>query len=302
MAYFINLRSHPVGGWLDTAAEVKIQLSPPPTATGFNQPPVDAVEFLAHVQGQHVLIGTHGFNVNFADGVAALSYWSTLLLLPDPAVFVGVLWPGDSVWAHGLDYPEEPRVADEAGQKLAPLLDTMLANAASVSFVSHSLGARVVLQAVNRMNGRSRRMMLMAGAIDDDCLTTEFQNAAQKIGTISVLASKRDEVLAWAFPLGNLVAGIIDKGHPWWHAALGRSGPSNSQITNFMSPFQIPDNWCYGHHDYLQDNPPYTGPPTTGNVNVPRNGSGWPLVDGSGNPWRGWQEAWSSAFVSTRFK
>jgi hypothetical protein len=302
MAYFINLRSHPVGGWLDTAADVKVQLSPPPMASGFNQPSVNQAEFFAYLQGQHVLIGTHGFNVNFADGVAALSYWSTLLHLPDPAVFVGLLWPGDSVWARGLDYPEEPRVADDAGQKLASFLDAALADAASVSFVSHSLGARVVLQTVNHMNRRSRYMILMAGAIDDDCLTTEFRNAAEKVDAISVLASKRDEVLAWAFPLGNLVGGIIDKGHPWWHAALGRCGPSSSQIANFTPPFQIPDNWGYGHHHYLQDNPQYNGPLTIGNINVPRNGSGLPLVDGSGNPWKGWQEAWSSAFVSTRIK
>lgn len=301
MTYFINLRSHPVGGWLDTADPVKVQLSPPPTNDGFNQPSVDISKFRAEMSGQHVLIGTHGFNVNFVSGVGALSYWGSLLHLAAPSIFVGLLWPGDSVWAHGLDYPEEPKVADETGEKLAPFLDDAVADAASISFASHSLGARVVLQTVNRMSRPLRRATLMAGAIDDNCLNSEFQAAARKVGEISALASKRDAVLGLAFPLGNLFAGIIDQGHPWWHGALGRYGPAKPQPTNFQAPFEIPDNWGYGHHHYLQDNPKYAGS-DLGDVNVPPNHSPYPIMDGTGNPVPGWQEAWSAAFVSTRFE
>jgi hypothetical protein len=301
MPYFINLRSHPVGGWLDTADPVKVQLSPPPTVNGFNQPSADLDQFRAATRGQHVLIGTHGFNVDFVDGVEALSYWGSLLSLPAPSLFVGLLWPGDSVWAHGLDYPEEPKVADESGEKLAPFLDDVMADAASVSFASHSLGARAVLQTINDMSRPARRVTLMAGAIDDNCLTSEFQKAAGRVSAISVLASKKDMVLGLAFPLGNLAAGIIDQGHPWWRGALGRYGPAKPWPANFQPPFQIPDNWHYGHHHYLQDNPPYTGGPV-GNVNVPANPSPVPILDAAGNPWPGWQEAWSSAFESTRFE
>jgi hypothetical protein len=303
MTYFINLRSHAVGGWLDTADLVKVQISPPPTNEGFNQPSVDLSQFRADVNGQHVLIGTHGFNVDFVSGVGALLYWGSLLHLdlPTPSVFVGLLWPGDSVWAHGLDYPVEPKVADETGEKLAPFLDDVLADAASVSFASHSLGARVVLQTVKRMSRPSQRMTLMAGAIDDNCLNTEFQPATAKVAEISALASKNDAVLGLAFPLGNLFAGIIDQGHPWWRGALGRYGPTKPWPGNFQPPFQIPGNWGYGHHHYLQDDPPYAGN-TVGNVSVPGNNSPLPILDAAGNPVPGWQEAWSSAFVSTRFE
>jgi Alpha/beta hydrolase of unknown function (DUF900) len=296
MTYFINFRSHAVGGWLDTSGAVRIQQSPPPTVSGFNQPAIDPARFVADIRGRHVLIATHGFNVDFASGVAALTSWSDLLHLPDASVFVGLLWPGDSVWAHGLDYPEEPRVADEAGEKLATLIDTTLADASDISFVSHSLGARVVLQAVNRMSRRARRVVLMAGAIDDNCLQTEFQSAAQRIDKISVLASRKDEVLALAFPLGNLLGGILDKGHPWWHSALGRDGPAKPTPANFDAPFQIPQNWDYGHHDYLQIKPPYTGA-TAGDEDVPPESSPFPLGGAAG-----WQEAFSAAFVATRLK
>lgn len=302
MTYFINLRSHPVGGWLDTADPIKVQLSPPATNEGFNQPSVNLSQFRADVNGQHVLVGTHGFNVNFVNGVGALSYWGSLLHLdpPAPSMFVGLLWPGDSVWAHGLDYPIEPKVADEAGEKLAPFLDDVFADAASISFASHSLGARVMLQTVKRMSRLSRRLILMAGAIDDNCLNGEFQSATPKVTEISALASKKDIVLGLAFPLGNLFAGIVDQGHPWWRGALGRCGPTKPWPTTFQAPFQIPDNWGYGHHHYLQDNPLYSGS-ALGNTNVPVNNSPYPILDSAGNPVSGWEEAWSAAFVSTRF-
>jgi hypothetical protein len=136
----------------------------------------------------------------------------------------------------------------------------------------------------------------MAGAIDDDCLVTEFKTTAAKITTISALASKRDEVLSMLFPLGNLLGGVIAEGHPWWHAALGHCGPSNPKPGNFLAPFEIPDNWNYGQHDYLRVDPP---PPP--NIPIPTDvpGQGSPLpAAGAG----GWQEAWSAAFCSTRFR
>jgi hypothetical protein len=209
---------------------------------------------------------------------------------------VGLLWPGDSIWAHGLDYPEEPRIANEAGQLIAPFLDANFGSAASVSFASHSLGARVVLETVSQMSLAVRRATLMAGAIDDNCLNTEFQAAAARIGEISVLASKKDQVLSAIFPLGNLLGGIIAAGHPWWHSALGHGGPSNPWPGNFQAPFEIPDNWNFGHGNYLEVDPP-PAPSIAVPTNVPPNGTDKPA-----NGTLGWQEAFSAAFSSTRFR
>jgi hypothetical protein len=136
----------------------------------------------------------------------------------------------------------------------------------------------------------------MAGAIDDDCLNAEFKTAAARIGEISVLASKKDEVLSALFPLGNLFGGILAAGHPWWHAALGHAGPSSPWPGNFQAPFEIPDNWNYGHGNYLQiDSPP--APPIPRPTNVPPNG--WAEPAGGA---QGWQEAFSAAFSFTRFQ
>jgi hypothetical protein len=254
---------------------------------------LNQAQFLNAIRGRHVLIATHGFHVDRASGIACLSNWEGLLQLPSPSVFVGLLWPGDSIWLHGLDYPEEPRIADDAGRLIGLFLDANFGGAASISFASHSLGARVLLETISQMNRPVRRAIIMAGAIDDDCLNTEFKAAAARIEEISVLASCEDEVLSAAFPLGNLFAGIISEGHPWWHAALGRAGPSAPWPSNFEAPFKIPDNWDFGHGDYLQLDPP------SPSIKVPTD------VRPNGSPEPGtnyWQAAWTAAFVSTRFR
>jgi hypothetical protein len=247
------------------------------------------------IRGKDVLIATHGFNVNRQSGIGSLSCWDSRLSLGPNGIFLGLLWPGDSVWLKALAYPAEPRIANEAGQLIGPWIDQNLSDAASISFASHSLGARVVLETIATMQRPVRRCIFMAGAIDDNCLTAEFQKAGGNIGQISVLASHEDAVLKDAFPLGNIAGGIIAAGHPWFHGALGLSGPSQPWPTNFRAPFQIPDDWGYGHGNYLEvdPNPPQIDTP----ADVPPQGSSKPA-----NGVQGWSEAWSAAFSSTRFQ
>jgi hypothetical protein len=258
-------------------------------------------DLLNAIQGQHVLIATHGFNVNRASGIASLSNWKGLLQLPMGSAFVGLLWPGDSIWAHGLDYPAEPKVADDAGALLADFIDTTFAAAASVSFASHSLGARVILSTINNMSLPVRRVMIMAGAVDDNCLTAEFEAAAEKVDQISLLVSKKDEVLSFAFPAGNLFSGIIAAGHPWWRAALGHAGATTPWPSNLQAPFMIPDNWDYQHGDYLliggQAAMKLPIP-----IGIPGNGAGYPGSAADGVAVAGWQSAFSAAFVSSMFR
>ena len=287
MTQFLDLRLAPVGGGL--AASVGIRQS-----TGGAYLSVSPSDLLNSIRGRHLLLATHGFNVNRVDAIACLSNWESLLQLPESSAFLGVLWPGDSIWAHGLDYPDEPKIADDAGSLLAGFIDANFQQAASISFASHSLGARVVLATISHLSLPVRRLMLMAPAIDDNCLTTEFKALATKINVLSVLASKKDEVLSVCFPLGNWIAGILAEGHPWWRAALGHCGPAKPWPANFHPPFEIPDNWKFEHGNYLQINhPPHSNLPLP--VDVPPQGSP-PLVG------IGWQEEFSAAFASTRFR
>lgn len=288
MTAFLDLRYEPVGGGLPAQVNVVQATSIDDYAT------MPITDLQSAIRGRHVLIATHGFNVNRKDGIASLSNWAGLLQLPAPSAFVGVLWPGDSIWAHGLDYPDEPRIADSAAAMLAPFIDTYFQDAASISFASHSLGARVVLGTIEHMSLPARRLTLMAGAIDDDCLSSEFANAAANVGTISLLASKKDTVLSHLFPLGNFVAGILDVGHPWWRAAVGHCGPVKKWPANFQGPFMIPDEWNFNHGNYLEvDAGDVPGAPLP--VDVPAQGTPPPTANG-------WPEAFTAGFESTRFR
>ncbi len=290
MTIFLDLRLQPVGGGL--AARVSTC-----QGTGIdNYMGLAMSDFVAAIRGRHVLIATHGFNVNRAHGIASLSNWESLLELPQASAFVGLLWPGDSIWAHGLDYPDEPRVADQAGELVAPFIDANFQSAASISFSSHSLGARVVLKTIATMRLPVRRLTLMAGAIDDDCLSGEFSAAAANVERVSILASRKDTVLSQLFPIGNFFAGILDVGHPWWKAAIGHCGPAKGCPENITLPFEIPDGWEFNHGNYLQVDPPPV-PKLPLPVEVPPQQT--PVPSGGA---AGWQEAFSAGFESTRFR
>jgi hypothetical protein len=279
MTWFLNLRADSAGG--NPAREVTVWRDGVLYA--------DLRTFPKEVRGRDVLLGTHGFNVNLRDGVDSLSRWGSLLKLGDNALFMGVLWPGDSRWAPVVDYPFEGGEARDSGRLLAPFVDGYFAEASSLSFVSHSLGARMVLETIHQMRRRVRRLTLMAGAIEDNCLVKEYWDIPAKVDEISVLASRGDYVLKLAFPAGNTLGGILYRGHPYWHGALGHDGPETPFPGNLRPGWQIPKGWGYGHGDYLgKASPPSLDPP----VNVPPEGTKLQVP----------ASTWSAAFVSTRFQ
>ena len=243
--FFLNTRSLPVGGGVVASADSITILDQTNTVHSVG-------ELAAAISGRDVLLITHGFNVNQMDGVQKLSEWGALLSLGN-ALPVGVLWPGDSRWIHVVDYPIEGNEAMAAGNLLATFLNKNFTPALSLSFASHSLGARVVLQTVAGLNRTVRRLLLMAGAIDNTCLSSEYANAAKDVGTISLLASRSDNVLKWAFPAGNFASGLFSRGAPYIHEAIGREGPSTDVTppANLHADWQIPDGWGFDHSDYL---------------------------------------------------
>lgn len=243
--WFLSTRAQSRGG--PVSAEVRIIDSANPGFTGDLKPAL-----LEAIQGKDVFFAVHGFNVNQQDGLDHLGFWLDKVDVGN-AVKIGVLWPGDCFVPIFVDYVVEGHEAIKSGKMLADFLNANFTGAVNLSFASHSLGARVVLQTIRGLNLHVRRVLLMAGAIDDNCLTNEYADAAKKIDQISLLTSKSDAVLAAAYPLGNPLQGIIDRGHPYYHAALGREGPANpGQLASRLhSGWEIPGKLDYGHLDYI---------------------------------------------------
>jgi hypothetical protein len=304
MTYFIDLRADNAGG--NPVADVNdivIRTDTRPTPST----PLDA-SLIQAIQGRDVLLGTHGFHVNRANGIDSLNHWSQWLRLGDNGFFVGVLWPGDARWIPYLDYPIEGNEAIKSGQLLAQYLTRNFTGANSLSFASHSLGARVVLETIRNLSGRVASVTIMAGAIDDTCLTSEYSDAANRINKISVLYSSRDDVLKWAFTVANPVSGIVTRGDPYWHGALGRYGPNPpDQPSNLWKSPVLPDIWDFGHLSYVNCDGAIGGQPAESgaffppNLVVPPQQTQSPAATPTPASVRNWQQAWAAGFVSTRF-
>lgn len=302
MTYFVDLRADSAGGNPVASVDaivVRTDAQPDPNPAQPLTP-----ELLQAVQGRDVLLGTHGFHVNRADGISNLSHWNEWMQLGGNGVFVGVLWPGDARWVPFVDYPMEGNEAIKSGQLLAGFLDQYFAGVKSISLTSHSLGARMVLETIRNISDPSRlgTLTIMAGAIDDTCLSDEYSDAAARMSRISVLASNCDDVLKWAFPLGNPISGIVTRGDPYWHGALGRFGPNPpGQPPNLSPTPTLPDGWNFGHFSYINCDGAVVGPPRESGPFVPL-----PLVvppQGTKKPADdlNWRQAWAAGFVSTRF-
>lgn len=285
MTMFIDLRTSPRGGgcaheasfWDDGDSFV-------PWAT-----------FAARIAGKHLVVATHGFNVDRADGVTSLGAWRGMYTLPAQTEYVGLLWPGDAQLLRVIDYPVEGTVAMDAGDKLAAALNAYATRALSISLVSHSLGARVILQAARQLARPVRTMVLMASAIENDCLRSEYGAAAANVVHINVVASRCDHVLELAYPAGNLLGRLFMGSAPNLHTALGRDGPDPALLAvQLGDACQIDVAWSFDHHNYLPDGPGAAPlPPQAALPAGPAVPAG--VLPGAPDTWK---PAWAAAYAS----
>jgi hypothetical protein len=149
-----------------------------------------------------------------------------------------------------INYPFEDKVASHAGALLGAFCNSYLKTARSISFLSHSLGARVVLEAVKASTRTVRMLCITAGAVNADCLTSEYEAAAQNCQQIRTLSSMKDLVLEFAYPPGDFLGDILDPDHALFEPALGRGGPAAPYEAS-VHPWEIPDSEGYNHGNYF---------------------------------------------------
>lgn len=258
MTRFISTRARTQGDGVKAAHVFASQGGNQPTET-----PIGLHLVPDLVEGKEVILAIHGFNVSHGDGVRAMILMEQELRLTDDQIFFGVLWPGD--WFLPIiNYPAEARDAVESGRRVAGLLNTAFRTAAGFSFISHSLGARVLMEAVQGLAVPARQLCITAAAADNDCLSGPYARVKRRAARTTVLASKRDLTLAAAYPLGDFASDIFwrDNDKPW-RAALGRAGPSPKEAAPVVHR-QIPKADGYDHGHYF---PPGKGP--AGPVDAP---------------------------------
>lgn len=295
MTLYLNLRQLMVGGYV-LDQPYMLQGAAVANLSGLTAVPWAQIPQL--VAGRNLLFIVHGFNVNFAAGARMNDRIVPLLDLAAGDLAIGVLWPGDS-FIPVVDYPFEGNVAITSGNAIATFCRNYLASARSLSFASHSLGARVVLQALLGLGRPARSVTLMAGAINQSCLVQEYAAAARNTTSLSMLASKGDQVLKLAFPLGDPLADLLHPDHPAFEPALGYAGPSLAEAALIDGPWQIPmpappADIDYDHGNYL---PPSDAVPPPSATNPP---SYIPVANYISNAFYGRPQTWPEAAPPAR--
>jgi hypothetical protein len=208
---------------------------------------------------RNLLFAAHGFNVSRPNGAFSIGALDDYLALSGPDLLIGVLWPGD-FWIPVINYPFEGSVAMSTGKLLANFCNRQCGETLSLSFLSHSLGARVVLEAISHLDKQQvKSVCLAAAAINQDCFLREYISTTKVSDRIFMLASEEDEVLRLAYAIGDPFADLLHQDHSYFTRALGRDGPPIPAVTPLTSPWQIPNDLDYGHGDYLPGAPPSNG-------------------------------------------
>jgi hypothetical protein len=205
----------------------------------------------------------HGFNVNRADGRDSLLRFAATLAPGTAAAYVAVLWPGDH-WTRAVSYMFEGNDADDSARALVRYIGDVIARGSEVSFVSHSLGGRVVMETVKglaKSDYTIQQVCLLAAAIDDFSLAHSeyYLSTVEQTQRVAVLASRKDRVLQLAYPGGDLLQSLIFFKTDTTGLALGFHGPKKTKhgaIPAKVFHAQIPDDRGSDHGHYLPGNPP----------------------------------------------
>jgi len=208
---------------------------------------------------------THGFNVDRAAGADKLHRLAAQLGLEGAVVLL--LWPGDSALG-AVSYPFEGRDADDTADYLVQFIDLNIDPSAQLSFFAHSLGARVVMECIGQLRDLGYRFgetCLVAAAIDDFSVSDLqlYRHVVDSTARVTVLASREDKVLKYAYPAGDLLQTFFFFWREHFGMALGYHGPrpgsDGSPVPDKIFHEQTPSDSQVDHGHYLPDG---SGPAT----------------------------------------
>lgn len=204
-------------------------------------------EVSAAVRRKHVCFLIHGFNVNRDNGYTGLGVMAQEfagkgvlpraspplnLLISDVDVVIPVLWAGD--WYLPVNYPFLLPDIRLTARHFADFIWSSASRMRRVSFVTHSMGARVALETARAALAARDRYTLpafdtaifTAGAAPDDIMDqADFADTIAAFRRFVVVSSSADTVLSGAFPWGNLAEQALWTDDPGSDVALGLHGP-----------------------------------------------------------------------------
>lgn len=212
------------------------------------------------LRAPRAIIVTHGYNVDREGAERTYEAFGALLHkngVTDTSVLgelVGFLWPGDKNMRiiGSFFYPAEITPAKDSAALLAKFLVNLRGPAGApiqVVLVAHSLGNRVALELIqeilsqpNHSWGRIEAICLMAAAVPVRMVDSGGRLfAAARTVRSRTLFAMTDNVLHWAFPTGEWLAG-----EGWFPQAVGVFG-NPADLWNEKFDLQPYD---HGHYLY----------------------------------------------------
>jgi esterase/lipase superfamily enzyme len=191
---------------------------------------LDLDNVMLQAAGKHVLVLVHGFRnpiKNVADSYDTLLtklIQAGLRATPHYDLVLGYTWPGFRTRL-GF-FPAIPSAA-RSGGFFRQLLERLCRSALTVDVQTHSLGARVALQALSATDGVFvDNLLLTAPAVDNECLEPgqEFNEALDNCRRCIVYHSSKDNVLKIGFTFAGL------------DRALGLKGPQHPAVIKAECP------------------------------------------------------------------
>jgi hypothetical protein len=256
---FLDLRMQAAAGGVATGSLVSAT-----DPQGYLTPQEEAA-VRADTAGRRVIVVVHGFNVDRSFGRATLGKFMELIAPGvGDAMQLAVLWPGDSRFG-ALAYAFEAPAADDSAAALSRRIQDWLDPTARLSFIAHSKGCRVVMKCIQdlryrRVPHKIEQICLLAAAMDDDSLTNRtwygFADATREAARVAVLSSVNDQVLNYAYPIGDLLQGWFYFASDEPGRALGYRGPiwrsgGDAEARTRLFHEATPANFGVGHGDYL---------------------------------------------------
>ncbi|MBS0604555.1 MAG: alpha/beta hydrolase [Verrucomicrobia bacterium] len=192
------------------------------------------------LKGKNVLLLVHGYNNSPEEALSTyrlinmhLSSFKDSRRSKFYDLIIGYLWPGDD---SSLEYYDAKRHVSKLAMTMRSHLEFLSASAARVDVLAHSMGNRLVLEALDyRTQGDKKvvhNLYSLAAAVDNESIekNEKYYLSTQNCEKLFVFYSKRDDVLKWYYNIAE------------WDKALGCDGaedprkiPENVQLINYTN-------------------------------------------------------------------
>ncbi len=178
----------------------------------------------------------HGYHNTVTDGLD--SYQVIQDNMKTYSTMTGFFWPGGLL---AVAFPIDISRATEAGWRLRDILKSRKDESIALDIQTHSLGARVALEALKYGDVKIRNLILTAPAVSRECFSQggEFSTVVTSgcCKTISVFHSGNDPVLKHDYPLGTFgqqALGLVGVG-PFVEGISKNTELISYDCTNFVT-------------------------------------------------------------------